>query len=265
MWRLKILIFILALPALAVRGYTQDRKSFAGIQGGFSIPFGKYREATLDQGSFALSGFSVSVEGAWFFHPNIGAGASAGLAMHPVDVSLLGWEKVKADPFLQDVVIRSDPYLIFSAMGGIYGRYKLFSKLNLTGKFLAGLLYGRTPYQLHKPEYFLTGPSYYEITPAKDRKYSWQAGLGLEYKITPCYDLFLSGEILYDELVFRFNTSTGIREDPRVIALVNIQLGFRFRVGKIPMTNQPDKIETYNDQESESGNKSHASLSIGPV
>lgn len=226
-------VMALALILLSSMCWSQEKKSFAGLQGGISFPIGKYRQPTLDRGSFALKGFSASVEGAWFFHRNAGVGASAGFAMHPVDVGLLGWEKVKADPFLQDVTIRSDPYIILTGMGGIYGRYNLFRKLDVTGKLLGGLLYGKTPYQLYKPVYFMVGPEYYEITSAKDWKFAMQAGLGAEYGITPCYDLFLSGELVYSELIFGFNSATGYREDPRVISFINISLGIRFRIGKI--------------------------------
>ena len=206
----------------------QDKPSFVGIRSGVSIPFGKYHATTLDGGSFTLAGFNVSAEGAWFFKPKFGIGASVGLNFHPVDVYRLGWEKVQADPFLQDVYIRSDPYKIITAMAGFYTQLPIKGKFWFTGKLLGGLLYGKTPYQLYKPEYFLTGPEYYEITSSKDYKFSWQAGIGFRYDITPCFGLVIDSEIFYDKLIFGFNTSSGIRYDEHIISFINTTLGVRF-------------------------------------
>ncbi|MCD4731253.1 MAG: hypothetical protein K8R74_11660 [Bacteroidales bacterium] len=208
----------------------QDKPSFVGIRSGVSIPFGKYHATTLDGGSFTLAGFNVSAEGAWFFKPKFGVGASVGLNFHPVDVYRLGWEKVQADPFLQDVFIRSDPYQIITAMAGFYTQLPIKGKFWFTGKLLGGLLYGKTPYQLYKPEYFLTGPEYYEITSSKDYKFSWQAGIGFRYDISPCFGLVFDTDIFYDKLVFGFNTANGVRYDEHIISFINTTLGVRFNL-----------------------------------
>lgn len=223
-------LIALAFHLLCSTSYSQEKQSFAGLRGGITLPIGKYSQPALDRGSFALTGFNVSAEGAWFFHRNVGAGASAGLAMHPVDVGLLGREKVKADPFLQDVVIRSDPYLIITAMAGAFTDIPLKGKFRFTAKLLSGLLYGKTPYQLYKPEYFLVGPEYYEITSAKDWKFSWLAGAGLRYDISPCFGLVLDTDLVYDKLTFGFVTATGKRYEDHTISFVNITLGIRFNL-----------------------------------
>lgn len=206
----------------------QDKPSFVGIRGGVSIPYGKYHSTDLDRGSFTTAGFNVSAEGAWFFTPKFGVGASAGFNFHPVDVQLLGWEKVLQDPFLQDVYIRSNPYQIITAMAGFYTQLPIFEKFSFTGKLLGGLLYGRTPYQLYKPEYFLFGPPYYEITPSTDYKFSWQAGIGFRYDISSCFGLVLDTDIFYDKLIFGFNTALGARYDEHIISFINTTLGIRF-------------------------------------
>jgi hypothetical protein len=226
----KNLIIVLSFNIFFLPGLTQNKPSFISIRGGASIPIGEYHQKNLEGGSFALTGFNVSAEGAWFFHQYFGVGASAGINFHPVDVGALGWEKVLTDPFLDDLYIRSEPYKIITAMAGFYTQLPIKGKFSAAGKLLGGLLWGQTPYQLYKPQYFLVGPSYYEITSAIDWKFSWQAGIGLRYEISPCFGLILDGEIIYDQLDFQFNTATGIRTDERKISFINTTLGIRFNL-----------------------------------
>lgn len=229
LYRIPLILFFCSL-LLAGTSFAQKKPSFIAIRGGASIPFGKYHEKNLDGGSFTLTGFNVSAEGAWFFHPKIGVGASAGINFHPVDVGVLGWEKVQSDPFLDDLYIRSDPYKIMTAMAGFYTQLPIKGKFFFTGKLLGGLLWGQTPYQLYKPDYFVVGPAYFEITPATDMKFSWQAGIGLRYDISSCFGLVLDGELMYDKLVFQFNTGSGPRTDERIISFINTTLGIRFNL-----------------------------------
>ncbi len=225
---LKHYIFFIILILGVNNLEAQDKPSFFGIRSGVSIPYGKYHATDLDGGSFTTTGFNVSAEGVWFFHPKFGIGASAGLNFHPVDVYRLGWEKVQEDPFLEDLYIRADPYMIITAMTGFYTQFPIVKKFSFTGKLLVGLLYGRTPYQLYKPEYFLVGPPYYEITSAVDYKFSWQAGIGFRYDISPCFGLVLDSDIFYDKLIFGFNTALGTRYDEHIISFINTTLGVRF-------------------------------------
>lgn len=212
------------------QGLGQEKTSFVGINAGVSIPYGKFRSTDLEDGSFALTGMNVNMEGAWYFLPKLGVGASVGFNLNPVDVSSLGWEKVINDPFLNDLTIRSDPYLTVTAMAGLYTKLPIYKTLYFSGKLLGGLLYGRTPYQLYKPEYFLAGPDYYEITSAQDWKFSWQAGAGLIYDVSPCIGLILEGVIMYDKLSFNFRTANGTRTDVHTISLINTTLGVRIKL-----------------------------------
>jgi len=222
------LILLLSSFLLTGISFAQEKPSFFAVRGGVSIPIGKYHEKDLDGGSFTLTGFNVSTEGAWFFHQKFGVGASAGINFHPVDVGVLGWEKVQADPFLDDLYVRSDPYKIITAMAGFYTQLPVKGKFFFTAKILCGLLWGQTPYQLYKPDYFVVGPAYFEITPATDYKFSWQAGMGFRYNISPCFGLVLDSEIMYDKLEFNFKTGSGYRTDERIISFINTTLGVRF-------------------------------------
>ena len=118
-------------------------------------------------------------------------------------------------------------------MGGIYYLRPLTEKLNITAKALAGLLYVKTPYMVSKPEYFQVGPAYEVITSAKDYKFSWLAGMGLSYEITPCYALVFDTDFMYRETSFLFYTGggTSTRTDTHIISMLNATVGVRFHLG----------------------------------
>lgn len=236
-------IVFIGLIILVISASAQKNPSFVAINGGASFPFGKYHQADLAEGSFALTGFNISAEGACFFNPKFGVGANTGINFHPVDVGLLGWEKVQDDPFLDDLYIRSDPYKIITAMAGFYTQLPIKNRFSFTAKILGGLLWGQTPYQLYKPTYFMVGPPYYEITPATDWKFSWSAGMGFRYDISPCFGLVLDSEIFYDQLNFQFNTSTTTRTDERIISFINTTLGIRFNLKQGLINYQQDNIQ----------------------
>ncbi len=110
----------------------------------------------------------------------------------------------------------------------LYVKLPIFYKLSFTGKLLCGLLYGKTPYKLYKADYYFVGRLYHEITSAQDWKFSWQAGIGFRYNISPCFGLVLDTDLFYDQLAFDFQTSSGIRTDERVISFINTTLGVQF-------------------------------------
>ena len=208
----------------------QDKSSFIGMRSGISIPFGKYAEKKLDDGCFVLAGFNVTVEGAWFYKSKFGVGASVGLNLHPVDVASLAKARVDKDPFLNNVVVRSEPYLIITAMVGPYFQLPVSSRFSLSAKLLGGLLFGKTPHQLYKPDYYLLPNNWAEITSAIDWKFSWQTGIGAKYNLSSCVDLVIDTDLYYDQLSFNFSTSQGVRTDKRTIYFINATVGFRINI-----------------------------------
>jgi len=219
-WMALFIIFVVALSAKA-----QDYPSFVSIRSGVSVPFGDYAAKNLDGGSFAQPGFNVTLGGAWFFKPKFGVEATAAVNLHPVDVSSLGRARVDADPFMMDVTIRSDPYLILTSMLGPVVQLPLGGRFSVKGKVLGGLLYGKTPYQLYKPEYFGVSAPWAEITSAQNWKFSWQAGIGVAYYLS-CVGFVFDTEIIHDQLEFKFNTSGGgVRTDYRMISVINTTFG----------------------------------------
>lgn len=218
------LIFFLA-GIFAKNAIAQDHPSYISLQSGVSLPFGGYSSTTLDEGSFTQTGFNVTIEGAWFFSRHFGTGISAGLNLHPVDVSALGRAQVNNEPFLTDVIIRSEPYRIITVMPGIFAGFQFSEQWQFNGKIVAGLLHGKTPYQLYKPNYYLLPDEWKEITSTRDYKFSWQAGVSIVYQISSCVGISLNGSILYDELQFTFQTVRGSRTDNRPIGMINLMAG----------------------------------------
>ena len=96
--------------------------------------------------------------------------------------------------------------------------------LSLHGKLLGGVMWAKTPYQLYKPEYFLVGPDYFEITSSKDRSPMILVGAGIQVEVSPCIAFRVEGEYQYSKLVFGFNSATGPRYEYRTISFVNTTL-----------------------------------------
>jgi hypothetical protein len=225
---MKSTVLILLFTTIFLASFSQEKSGFIGIQSGLSIPVGKYYEKKLDQpaGSFATTGFNVSIEGAWFFKPWLGVGGQFGMDFQPVDVGSLGWEKVIADEFLDSVYIRSDPFRNYTLYAGLYFEKPIVKRLSVTAKALGGVMLSYTPYQLYKANFFMIGEKWYEITSAGDIEGSFLAGAGLKYSLKNCIGFTLNGEFTYNKCDYDFTTSTGnIRTDERVISFVNILLG----------------------------------------
>lgn len=209
----------------------QTKSSYISLQTGPSFPVGKFKDKKLPDGGFTLTGFSTSLEGAWFFKPWLGAGGSAGIHFHPVDVGTLGYEKVLNDPFMNDVYIKSDPYRSYTFYAGFFFQVPLFQRLSFTSKALGGMMFTQSPYQLYKAEYEMIGEKWFEITSAGDFEGSFLAGAGLKYELKNCIGFSLNSEFTYNAMDFDFELSDGsIRTDKRVVAFVNLVGGIIIKI-----------------------------------
>jgi hypothetical protein len=220
--RINLLILILLFSLVSG---AQKKPSFVALRSGFSFPLGEYHSIDLTDGSFATPGFNVTLEGAWFFIKWLGIGGSAGLNLHPVDVSNLAKEKLMNDSFLTSLIVRSDPYRVITLMAGSFVQYDLKGDFSLTGKLLGGVIQAATPYQLYKADYFMVGQQWYEITSAWDWKPSFLAGAGVKYQIRSCFTVTFDTDFTYNQCEFGFNTYNGVRIDHRKIIFMNTTLG----------------------------------------
>lgn len=228
---MKKYIFTLLILSLSLFGIAQDKRSFIGLQSGPSFPVGKYQSKTLPDGSFTQTGISASIEGVWFFKSWLGVGGSAGAHFHPVDVRALGYEKVQADPFMNDVFIRSDPYSSYSFYIGMYFEQALIQRLSATAKASGGVIFARTPYQLYKADYYLVGEKWFEITSSGDYEASFLAGAGLKYELKNCIGFTLNSEFTWNQADFDFISAGGqIRTDQKIIAFINLTAGLIIKI-----------------------------------
>jgi hypothetical protein len=205
--------------------YAQEGPSFFSIRTGVSVPFGKFSSYNLQESSFAMTGITASADGAWYFLPYLGVGGEFGYNIHPIDVSVLGYEKVLADPALEDITIRSDGFQTITSAAGIYADWNSWKSFSLTGKLLGGWMWAKTPYQLYKPTYFMVEPGWYEITSAKDNGFIIVPGIGLHYSISPCIGVKAEGELYYRKMQFGYSNFQGIYYVDKTISFVNITLG----------------------------------------
>jgi len=227
----KLRLFVAFLLMLLSAGlFAQDNNLFVGVQTGPSFPMGKYHQTQLEEGSFAITGYYIAVDGIWYFKPKFGLGISGSMQQHPVDVGLLGYEKVKADPFMEDLYIRSEAYLMLTGLAGLYFRENITPKLHFQANAMGGILYGKTPWQLYKQQFFLVGLQYGEITSAKDWNWAGKAGIGFRYDISSCFGLILDIGINYSNLSFAFNSSSGTRIENRQILFLNSGIGIQFNL-----------------------------------
>lgn len=213
------LLLIFLIQTLNTNG--QISEIDMAIQTGISIPLFDYAATTLPEGSFATTGFTVSTEAKFMLDEHWSGALLAGLQLNPVDVGRLGYEKVNADPFLEDLYIRSDPYKVVHLMVGPAYQFPLNNSFSFESQLNVGVFVAFTPYQLYKPEYFFTGPPFYEITSARDVSFAMGGAVRLIYQVTPCYQIALTNQFLHSKSSFKFNTSNSTRTDIRNISLYN--------------------------------------------
>jgi len=177
--------------------------------------------------AFALPGISSGI------HTNLGLFSRWGLRIHfqinmnDVDTYALAQEKLKLDAFLQELTIRSEPYVSLILNIGPAYTIKILPESDLNIFLLGGAGWGRSPYQLHKTKYFLVGPGYYEITPAKDYSLALQSGFDVDYLFHKNLAAVLSGDMVYTVYAFGFTTYTGARTERKEVFLINISAGLR--------------------------------------
>lgn len=199
----------------------QPRKLQLSINSGVAMPLAEFKKTDLQKGSFTLPGFSGSMDVKAAILRNYTLLLEGGVQLNPVDVARLGYEKMQADPFIEDLYIRSEPFKTIQLMAGAGYSRQLAEKFSIDGQLLAGVIFSSTPYQLYKATYYLLGEDYFEITRSRDISFGYGASLQVIYEITPCYYLGLNNQLLNSRGSYDFRTGAGIRTDKRNITLWN--------------------------------------------
>jgi hypothetical protein len=219
----KTLFLILFLSSITL--FAQTHHAYFELKSGMSLPVLDYSSNNLETGCFTEPGITFSLEAGMKIYKQWGVSIQSGFQLHSVDVGLLGWEKMQADPFLEDLYIRSDPYRIIHIVAGPDYSFPFHNKFNLDLKLLGGVFFSRTPYQLYKPTYFMVGPPYYEITSSSDISFAYGGGARFRYAITSCYEVSMQGEFLSSQVAFPFQSASTSRIENKTISFVNISAG----------------------------------------
>ncbi len=231
---MKLILTIIFLLFNAYISQSQPVSLHFELQGGASKPILDFSSTNLQKGSFALTGFATSAELKVITNNKLGGFIQGGVQLLPVDVGSLGYEKVKADPFLQDLYIRSDPFKVLHLLAGPLYQIPLWKSFFFEGQLGAGVFFSSTPYQLYKPSFFFMGPPYYEITPSKDVSFAYGASVKAIYDLTPCYQIAIASQFMNSKASFDFESATRVRTDVRNISLLNTSLSL---ILKLPSGN----------------------------
>lgn len=206
-------------------GIAGDGKSFFMLRSGLSLPVGKYGSTNFDGGSFTYSGMSVGGEGAWFFKDYLGVGADINYSFHTVDVRALGAAMVANDPFLEDVYIRSEPYMLLSLTVGLYSSIDITKRISLQPKLLGGIMFGKTPFQLFEPQYFMIGPEYFKITSSRADGFALKTGVSVRYSFNNCISIGVNSDYSYSPLKFGFHVGNGFEYRKKNISFFDFSFG----------------------------------------
>ncbi len=212
---------------LVLQSFGQTERFAFSIRSGLSLPAGAYAAKQLPDGSFSLPGFAAVGETSVRIYQAFGLIVQGGVQFHPLDVAALGAAKVFDDPFLQDVYIRSEPYRIIHAAGGVDYGYKLGKGFTTRAKMLGGVFFSQTPFQVYRPTYFLTGPDFFLITSAHDRSFAYGGGVEINYQINDCLQIGYGADYLRSRAAFGFISAGSQRIEWRNIVFLNMLFGIR--------------------------------------
>ena len=70
-------------------------------------------------------------------------------------------------------------------------------------------MFGKTPFQLFEPEYFMLGPEYFKITSSRANGFVIKAGISVKYPINNCIAIGINSDYSFSPLKFGFITSKG--------------------------------------------------------
>ncbi len=201
-----LILFFLSIISI---GNSQESKSFFTLKGSYSIPVGDFAAYDLEKGCFTTEGISVGAEGAWYVYKNIGIGANFSYSLYSVDAIGIANKKIEDAILLNELYVRSDPYQIITTMAGVYYAVRVKERFRIEPKLLAGVMFGKSPWQLYEQELYLLGESYYKITSSKARSFAFKAGVSIKYELSSCVALSLFADYSQSDLSYGFYSSSG--------------------------------------------------------
>ncbi|HTS46148.1 MAG TPA: outer membrane beta-barrel protein [Puia sp.] len=218
--------------------------SFIGITGGISLPTGNWAKSNYvvsttgyvdDPAGYASSGPIIGLEGAYFFSKNIGVGGIFSYATYKVkDLDMLsGGYRESFD--VDQVTTTATSYQSWSLMPGLYFDFPLTHRLSATARALAGITNSSTPRISVDVEDGGIDDGTFEQKSASKTAFGFEAGIGLNYRITKCFGIILHGDYFYSKPDFTIentqrNNAAGryVTEYNQPLAGINVSLGVAY-------------------------------------
>jgi opacity protein-like surface antigen len=238
-----LVAFLLIIQNLVAQN---NSKSFIGLSGGLSAPVGNFAKADAgtfgnwnNTSGFAKTGYSVGVEGAWFFLPNIGIGGSITYSDHGAlnnkDVNTLASSYQEAFDVDQAAVSTSRRYQALNAMVGPYLSLP-YKKFNFEVRAMAGIL---KSFSTPEVDIVLTDASInypFSQKSSTASAFGWQTGLGLRYALTEKFSLTIRGDYFHSNGITIENTnrnnSAGRLVTNQPMSWINGSMGIAYSIGR---------------------------------
>jgi hypothetical protein len=238
-----ILFMVFSLGTMAQKG-----PSFIGVSGGISFPTGNWGKANFisstngyvnDPAGFADKGGFGSVDGAWFFSRHFGVGALFSYGTHKtknINTLSAGYQ----DSFdVDQVATTAGSYKTWSLMPGLYFDHRLWKKLSVTARALAGITHTSTPeISVDVTDSDIDDGTFVQQSASKTA-FGFDGGIGLRYSVLKCLSVRLLGDYFYSKPNFTIENTQRLNEAGRLInnynqalAGFNVSLGVAYVFGK---------------------------------
>ncbi len=246
MRRLKIVMTALT-GFLASSVMAQKGSSFIGVEGGVSFPTGNWGKSAFisstngyasSPAGFAGTGGFGGVSGAWFFNRHFGIGGLFRYGTyHTKDINTLsaGYQ----DSFdVDQVATSSTSYKMWSLMPGLYYQQKIWGRLSVTARALAGITHTQTPkVSVDVTDSDIDDGTFVQQSASKTA-FGFDGGVGLSYAVLSFLSVNLRGDYFYSKPNFTIQNSERSNAAGRLIdsynqplAGVNLSLGVAYVFG----------------------------------
>ena len=202
---------LLALTSLLfVLTYTQAQnkaKSFISLSGGVSAPTGDFAKTDVgtfnnwnNTSGFAKTGYSMGLDGAYFFWKRLGIGGTITYTDHGTlnsnDAGKLASSYQQAFDVDQDSVSTSGRYRALNVMVGPYLSFP-YKKFTIDFRALAGIVKSISTPQINSTLTDASKNYPFSQLSSTAMAFAWQAGAGLRYALTDTWGVSLKADYFY--------------------------------------------------------------------
>jgi hypothetical protein len=199
-------ILALFLIFSQVPSYSQSSPSFAGVRYGSSLPMGELASHDFGNGGYALLGKTYGIDGAWFFTPHLGIGASLSTAEYGFAYGFYADDYLESEPAFSNMLIHSGNYRINNYLAGLYWHQDWTDRFSTNAKLLGGIAKASTPDLFFNVDAEMVGNMSFMKTSATDYCPAMLAGVSLGYRVYDHVTLSLQADFSYAEPGFYFST-----------------------------------------------------------